>query len=298
MVSLTRPGVLREEVPNFSRGTAFGLPRTQPPARMGAMPEPPTSPPQRIVCLCPSITEALFEIGAGPRVVGVTDYCIHPADAVEALPKVGGSKLPNLDAIFELSPDLVIMNEEENRVEDFEAIQERGIPILNTFPKTVAESAHMMRDVGRAVGCVEAAEESARAIERAVASAKSQSSQKPRLRGAVLIWMRPFMGVNADTFMHDMLALAGIDNVFGSRPQRYPRLEAADLRCGLDVILLPNEPFEFVGQHATEIAAAAGIPTARAVLCDGQFLTWYGTRTPRGVEYAQKLAERIRGLAG
>ncbi|HKD99931.1 MAG TPA: helical backbone metal receptor [Planctomycetota bacterium] len=252
--------------------------------------------PARIVCLCPSITEALFAIGAGDRVVGVTEYCVHPQERVADLPKVGGSKVVDLDALFELAPDLVVMNEEENRIEDFEEIRERGIRVLRTFPKTVLDAAPMMRELGRAVACEEEAERVARAIESAAASARAGAKETKRPRVACLVWMRPFMTVNADTFLHDMLDLAGLENVFASRPERYPRLEPAELTGGLDAVLLPNEPFEFVPQHATEIAALAGLPTRSAVLCDGQYLTWYGSRTPDGIAYTVRLAQRVRAL--
>jgi ABC-type Fe3+-hydroxamate transport system substrate-binding protein len=257
--------------------------------------------PNRIVSLCPSITEALFAMGAGPRVVGVTEYCVHPREAVAPLVKVGGSKLPDLERLYELKPDLVVMNEEENRVEDFEEIQARGIPVLNTFPRKVLDTASMLRDVGRAVGCGPAAEALARDVEAAVAAAAEANAGQPRVRAACLVWMRPFMTVNGDTFLHDMMSLGGFDNVYAGRPGRYPRLDKGELESarrelGLEAILLPNEPFEFVPQHATEIAALAGLPTARAVLCDGQALTWYGSRTPWGVEQAVKLARRIRSL--
>src|SRR2546422_9072956 len=76
--------------------------------------------PQRIVSLVPSLTEALFALGAGERLVGVTDYCTHPPEGVAQVTKVGGTKDPHLEAILQLAPDLVICNDEENRREDFQ----------------------------------------------------------------------------------------------------------------------------------------------------------------------------------
>lgn len=257
--------------------------------------------PQRIICLCPSITEALFEIGAGDRVVGVTDYCIHPRDRVESLAKVGGSKLPDLDALFLLKPDLVIMNEEENRIEDYEEIESRGIPIVNTFPKKVIDTASMMRDIGRAVGCEPPAEKVALEIETAVAAAQRSTNTNKRSKAICLIWKSPFMTINRDTFMHDMIEMCGFDNLYSDKTDRYPKITKEEFQTlrkerGLDCILLPNEPFEFVAQHATEISSMAGLPTPRAALCDGQYLTWYGSRTAAGIQYTLKLAARIRAL--
>lgn len=257
--------------------------------------------PNRIISLCPSITEALFTIGAGPRVVGVTEYCVHPFEAVENITKVGGSKLPDLEAIYSLNADLVIMNEEENRVEDYDEIRARGIPVLNTFPRKVIDTAAMMRDIGAATGCESEADGVASEIERRVAAARAAAITNKKIRAACLIWKAPFMTLNADTFMHDMLELSGFDNIYASRPERYPKitkeeLEAARREQGLEVVLLPNEPFEFVAQHATEIAAIVQLPTKRVMLCDGQYLAWYGSRTVDGIEYCGKLAARVRGF--
>lgn len=257
--------------------------------------------PSRIVCLCPSITEALFDLGAGKRVVGVTEYCVHPRDAVESIQKVGGSKLPDLPALYQLKPDLVIMNEEENRVEDFQSIRDHGIPVLNTFPRKVVDTAPMLRQVGAAVGCEQAAEQAALAVERAVAAARDACRDARPIPAYCFIWMRPFMTINSDTFTNDMMELAGFRNICASRSERYPKvtkeeLAAARMEHGLEVILLPNEPFEFVPQHATEISSIAMLPTKRAVLCDGQYLTWYGTRTVTGIQYMSRLAARVRGF--
>ena len=89
----------------------------------------PSAPPQRIVSLVPSLTEALFALGLGERVVGVTEWCVHPAQAVARLPKLGGTKNPDLDAIRALAPDLVIANQEENRKRDVERLEAAGLPV-------------------------------------------------------------------------------------------------------------------------------------------------------------------------
>ncbi|MEJ2721897.1 MAG: helical backbone metal receptor, partial [bacterium] len=85
--------------------------------------------PQRIVSLVPSITETLIELGAGRRIAGVTDYCIHPAAAVAGIAKVGGTKGLSMDRIRSLDPDLVIANKEENRKAEVEALQ-RDYPVF------------------------------------------------------------------------------------------------------------------------------------------------------------------------
>src|SRR5450759_1940486 len=89
--------------------------------------------PQRIVSLVPSWTEVLFAFGAGDRVVGVTDYCIYPAEGIAAKTKIGGTKNPRVDQILSLAPDLVIANIEENSQVDVAALEARGVPVFATF---------------------------------------------------------------------------------------------------------------------------------------------------------------------
>jgi ABC-type hemin transport system substrate-binding protein len=105
----------------------------------------------RIVSLCPSLTELVFDLGLGDSLVGVTKFCIHPADGVREIEKVGGTKTPKIERIAELAPDLVLLNEEENRLEDAEALQAAGLVCHVSFPKTAVETAGMVRSIGEAV---------------------------------------------------------------------------------------------------------------------------------------------------
>lgn len=251
--------------------------------------------PQRIVCLCPSLTEALFDMGAGERVVGVTDWCIHPMEECEKRTRVGGTKTPDLEKLFSLEPDLVIVNEEENRLEDVEEIQARGIEILNTFPKTVADSAATMRTIGAKVGCMQAGEAIAREVEAEIEKTRATVTGRPSLRFVYLIWRRPYMTVNRDTFASDLLSLAGGVNVFADLEPRYPKISAEQLFSAKpDAIFLGSEPYMFTAPHAAEVCADAGLAPERVVLADGELLSWYGSRTPAGIRYAREIVAKLR----
>ena len=108
---------------------------------------PVSQPPRRVVSLVPSMTESLFDLNLGDRLVGITDYCIYPAAGVARLPRVGGTKNPDLQAIIDLAPDMVIANQEENRKEDVAALQAAGIPVWVTFPRTVREALNLLWSV-------------------------------------------------------------------------------------------------------------------------------------------------------
>lgn len=253
----------------------------------------------RIVSLCPSLTELVFDLGRGDSLVGVTKFCVHPADGVRAIEKVGGTKTPKVDRIIELRPDLVLLNEEENRAEDAEALEAGGLACHISFPRTTVETAAMVRSIGGAVDRAGAAESIARAIEEAARRARDASKGLPTIRFAYLIWREPLMSVSGDTFISDMLGLAGGENLFADRPKRYPVVEVEEIAGARpDAVLLSTEPFPFREKHVGEISRQTGLAPEIFHIVDGELLSWHGSRTPRGIDYAVEVIERVRGAGG
>ena len=107
---------------------------------------------QRIVSLCPSLTELVFDLGLGDELVGVTKFCVHPSEGVAAIEKVGGTKDPKVERIVGLEPTVVLLNEEENRVEDADALRDAGVPCHTSMPRTVEETADKSDDETRRGG--------------------------------------------------------------------------------------------------------------------------------------------------
>lgn len=262
--------------------------------------------PRRVVSLVPSVTESLFDLQVGDRLIGVTDYCTRPEDGVAALPKVGGTKNPDLAAIKALLPDLVIMNNEENRLEDADTLRAAGIAIWETGPRTVREAIDLLWQI---MNVFEAAAmtERVRLIEITYEMTHKYMTAVPPLRTFVPIWREPWMTANADTYLHDLLATCGVENVFAERERHYPlaadlgqrdaipagdpRLIGRDTRyprvtleevvaAQPELVLLPSEPFAFSEVDRAEIARL-DIPAAKTgqiYLVDGSLLTWHGTR--------------------
>ncbi len=108
------------------------------------MESPVDFPPLTVVSLVPSVTESLFELGLGDRLIAVTDYCVYPEAEVARLPHIGGTKNPDVARIIAMKPELVIVNQEENRLEDAEALRAAGIPVWVTFPRTVREAFNLL----------------------------------------------------------------------------------------------------------------------------------------------------------
>jgi iron complex transport system substrate-binding protein len=249
----------------------------------------------RIVSLCPSLTELVFDLGLGADLVGRTKFCVHPADRVGAVEKVGGTKNPKLDRIIALAPDLVLLNEEENRREDAEALQAAGVRCHVSFPRTALDTADMVRSIANAVHASEEGERIARDIETRHDRVIRAAAGREPVSFAYLIWREPWMTVNANTFVSALLVDAGGRNAFASRADRYPIITPKELgEANPDVVLLSTEPFPFKPSHADELAAASGIPRNRFFIVDGELLSWHGSRTPAGIDYAEQVMERAR----
>jgi ABC-type Fe3+-hydroxamate transport system substrate-binding protein len=248
--------------------------------------------PERIVSLVPSLTEALFALGLGDRVVGVTDWCVHPRDRVAGLPRVGGSKTPSIERILELRPDLVIANREESRRRDVERLESAGIRVWATHPRSVRGGARLLRELAALGATPNAVEAVVAPVERALAAALER---KPARAVPVFcpIWKKPWMAVGGDTYADDLLALCGGRNVFAERTERrFPLVETADIVSARpEVILLPDEPYAF-GPRDVEELAALDVPAAhdaRIHLIDGTLVSWYGPRIERALRILRPL---------
>ncbi len=249
----------------------------------------------RLISLCPSLTELLFDLGVGDSVIGRTKFCVHPEGLVERVERVGGTKNPKIDRIVELAPDVVFMNEEENRREDAEVLRGRGVVVHASLPRTPDETAAMVRSIALAVERGEAGHRIAQQIEEGAARVRAAAAEAARrVTYAYLIWRDPWMTITDDTFVAEMLKLPGGVNVFGAGGERYPVISLVELTSARpDVVLLSTEPFPFADRHIDELAAATGWEREKFRIVDGELLSWHGSRTPRGIAYAEDVVASV-----
>lgn len=271
------------------------------------------APPRRIVSLVPSITETLFAFGLGDAVVGVTKFCVEPADGVRPKTRVGGTKDPNIDAIRSLRPDLIVVNVEENERQAVGRLIATGANVFVTYPRTIAEGIEMMRRLAALTGAGEAARpfiEDAEQ-ERSRAEAASAGTGSPRV--FCPIWRAPggplqdyqrvsWMTIGPDTYMHDFIRVCGGENIFGDSVQRYPSVTAEEVAArSPEVILLPDEPYRFRQRHIPEFYVLGQVPAVqkgRIYLVDGKKLSWYGSRIGPSIRSLRPLlAAAQRGFA-
>jgi ABC-type Fe3+-hydroxamate transport system substrate-binding protein len=214
----------------------------------------------RVVSLVPSVTETLVAWGVVP--VACTRFCEQPD-----LAHVGGTKNPDVAAIAALAPDLVVMDEEENRREDHQALMAAGVTVHVTAVRDLADVAPTLATLSERLG---------RPVEMA-----GPAPPAPRTwRAFVPIWRRPWMALATPTYGSSLLAALGVENVV-TGPPAYPELTLDEVAARRpDVVLAPDEPYHFTERHTEELSVL-GVPV---LFIDGRDLFWWGWRTPGALE--------------
>ncbi len=254
----------------------------------------------RIASLVPSLTELVFALGLGERLVARTGFCVHPADRVAAVAKVGGTKDVNLAKLRRLRPTHVLVNVDENRRETVAAMRGWGADapeVVVTHPIDPDDNLALIDQLAQVFAGAPALAERAAGLraELAVELAGTDAFGRPPCRVLYLIWHDPWMTVARDTYLSRMLARIAwetLPDVSGGNTgaARYPALSGSEPWLGaVERVLLSSEPFAFQAGHVA--AAQALCPAARVQRVDGELLSWYGARAVRGLRYLRALAD-------
>lgn len=172
-----------------------------------------TRPPQRIISLTPHLTELLFAVGAGARVVGVDSASDYPK-AAQALPRVGDFSRINFERILALKPDLVVVWLGGNRAADIHGLRKMGLPVLHTQATRLGDVARLLRLIGQASGHAGTGEAAARGFSRRLAALNVRAARHPPISVFYQVWDRPLMTVGGSHWISDALSLCGARNVF------------------------------------------------------------------------------------
>lgn len=234
----------------------------------------------RIVSLVPSITELLFDLGVGEQVVGITRFCKYPTGIEKGKTIIGGTKTIDIDLIHRLEPDLVLGCKEENVKQQIEALK---VPVWMSDVGSLSDALAMINEIGKMTSSQTKAQE----ITNQIDFSDLESTQT--IKVAYLIWRKPYMTVGCDTFIHNMLANVGFENVFADQ-KRYPVVTLEDIKDKKpDFIFLSTEPFPFKERFFNEFEAIAP-----PVLVDGEFFSWFGSRLCKAYPYFEQLQKEIR----
>jgi len=250
----------------------------------------------RIASLVPSLTELLFALDLGDRLVARTGFCIHPRDQVRRVPKVGGTKDVDLEALMATRPTHLVVNVDENRKETIAALGAQIPQIVVTHPHMPDDNLDLYLEFGRLFD---------RRSEAAVLRAEYVAARDDLLHAMgsagplkvlYLIWKDPWFTVSRSTYVSSLLARARLDTLPAKSTARYPTLSAKDAAWhDADLILLSSEPYAFRQKHVDALSRTLSA-SKPVMLVDGEMLSWYGNRAIAGLRYLKQLRATVDAL--
>ena len=250
-----------------------------------------TSTPRRIVCLVPSLTELLVDLGLEDVIVGVTKFCVHPENIRKDKVVVGGTKHIHLDKIKHLKPDIVLCNKEENTKEIVTSLEEY-FPVHVSDINTIDEAYDCIRQYGELFDVVESASTLIYSIETEKEEFLASTKNLPAKKVAYFIWKDPWIAVGSQTFIHHIMEIVKLDNSFGNL-SRYPEVLLEDVKrdSDLDAVLLSSEPYPFKEKHKKELELF--LENKPVILVDGEYFSWYGSRLKEAFHYFREMRLRL-----
>jgi len=248
-------------------------------------------PPQRIVSLAPSVTETLFALGLGDKVVGVTAYCDFP-EAARTKEKIGDTLNPNPERLIALKPDLVVMTTASQLEKLLRQMGDLNIAVYVTDPRSVGDVLASIRKLGEVTGTTTEAENIVRQMQARIAEVEIRTKAFPKPRVLYVLQTAPLITAGRNTFINHLIQLAGGDSISGNEPTDYPQLSRETALARLpEVIVAP-------ASHGTEqvkaddlrrdFAATPAIKTNRIVWVNPDFVDRPGPRLVDGLEQLAK----------
>ncbi|MBK8955730.1 MAG: ABC transporter substrate-binding protein [Saprospiraceae bacterium] len=256
----------------------------------GKIPENLALPPApKIISLVPSLSWYVQDLQPGLNLIGITKFCIPQPD--KAIPQhlVGGTKTPTLKKILELKPDLILANKEENTEKDILALSKHHFVYLSNV-ESLNDMYQMMRDIGMLCNRRQEAQFWIDQIEMKQREFLKDEQINRQIPVSYLIWRKPWMVAAKQTFIHHILELSGMFNVFGHL-SRYPVVEMEDIRSAQpDYLLLSSEPYPFKTRHFQEFSPC------KCLIVDGRMFSWYGSYMEKSFSYLKALKLKMRSI--
>ena len=243
---------------------------------------------ERAVSLAPNLTEMIFAVGAGDRLVGVTEYCNYPAEA-RAIQKVGDTQTPNIENIIALRPQVVFVSTASQLEAFMRTLDERGIAVFVTNAAKLDDVFRHLRQFGEMFGTEQRAGVLLNNLQERVASLRADTEGNPRTRVFVQISKEPLFTIGRDSFLTEAVRLAGGESVTADVPSGYPKLSKETASAlNPDVIILsdsednkePNDVFK----------NSAAVKGERVYRIDPDIISRPG---PRSVDALEQIAEIV-----
>jgi iron complex transport system substrate-binding protein len=249
--------------------------------------------PQRIVPLAPSLTEILYDLGLGDRVVGVTNHCNYPPEAA-LKPKVGSYINLNAEMIVSLAPDLVLGTVDGNEKIVVELLERARIPVYVVNPRNVREAVETVAVLGEVCGVREKGKSLSLALSARVNRVVTKTSGLENPLVFLQIHLHPIMSVNSRTIHHDLLRLAGGRNMTAGEPITYPRISIEEvIQRQPEIILISSMEsggrFEKAREGWLKWTSIPAVKNGRVHLIDSDLIDRPSPRVVEGLESMARL---------
>ena len=241
--------------------------------------------PRRVVSLCPSLTETLFDLGLDDLVIGRTDYCVHPEEKLGAVQSVGGPKSVFLPVVESLLPDIILAVKEENDKKTLESLASLYYKCVIFDINSVEGALKMIEKLGEIFG----RRERASAMRTSIGEGFSRVGRAAKNPSFIyMTWSSPYIAAGTGNYINSLLTGFGFNNCLSGSFRRYVRMELNELkRLEPDIIFLPSEPYNYT--IADKIKFEKFFPGAKVVLVDGEMFCWYGSRMEKAGGYLKDL---------
>lgn len=255
-----------------------------------------TQTPKRIVCLVPSLTELLYDLGLEEQIVGITKFCVHPYHIKATKKVIGGTKKVHYEKIKLLSPDIIIANKEENTQEIVTALS-KTCPVWVSDIVTIKDCLNLIKAFGilfnKRTEAQKWHDKIAHSLTDFKAFIQEKYQDKKPFRVAYYIWANPYMVAGNNTFINHLLELNHFQNIYINHAERYPEVIIQKMRIQGDpeLLLLSSEPFPFKDEHAFELGRYAH--HAKTIFVDGEYFSWYGSRLAKAFHYFKHLHNNL-----
>lgn len=248
--------------------------------------------PERIVSLTPSMTEILFSLGLGERVVGVTSYCDYPPEALEK-PKVGSWAQPDLERIVAQSPDLVVSSTNIVSERFLKRLDELGIPIFQSEVETLGDTYRTILQLATVTGVEERGKELVRRIREDLHEVRSRVQGLPRVKVAFVVGHRDLVVVGGGSFLDELLRIAGGENIAGSLREAYAKYSYERIIEAQPAVIIDTAMGSEERTQTEVLSLWSKWPSIPAV----QHKRIYGMETGIVLKPGPRVAETARALA-
>ncbi|MBI2166891.1 MAG: ABC transporter substrate-binding protein [Candidatus Omnitrophica bacterium] len=243
----------------------------------------------KIVSLSPSLTEILVYLGALADLAGATDLC----EANGSLERVGSPKALEISKIQRLEPDWILADTRDNRPEEIQVLQKRGrVKVFDV--SQLSEVRDGISELGRLTEKQEGARRLNQGILEEIAKSEAAFRDRPRRRTLLLLWDKPFLTVNFDSYPSRLIESSGGENVFRQEPLREFPVEIEDMiEKNPETLLLATAPFPFERRHVARLRQFRVLSRIPIHLTEGKFFCRYGVQTVHALKALRKIFEAL-----